>query len=324
MPKEGDISSQSAAAPPPETPSAPAHGIGRGLAPARETTTAGTPSLHPEMMLGLWTAWVESISKLASDMGGAPGGLPGQAAWQMSPDQLTGGLQQLGELAAKDSILNAILRATDDALNLNPLRQVIPVDWAEIARALRTVWLRSISRPERTMAAAADFNLRQGQTSLDTWNEAWQRWYGVARLEPAAASADKRFAAPEWQGNPVYRTLKELYLLASDWLLRQASEGEDLSPAEQQHLDFHLRQFVDAMSSHASARLKSCRTAPGGRDGRREPCGGNAQPDARPQGGPAKHGRCRGIRAGAQPRALAGQGGLPQQTDRAHPVRAKG
>ena len=201
------------------------------------------------MMLGLWNSWVESVSKLASDMRAAPRGLPGQAAWQMSPDQLTGGLQQLGEMAAKDSILNAILRATDDALNANPLRQIIPVDWAEIARALRTVWLRSLSRPERAMAATADYNMRQGQTSMDTWNEAWQRWCGLPLPEPAASGgADKRFAAPEWQGNPFYRTLKELYLLASDWLLRQASEDEDLSPAERQHLDFHLRQFVDATS----------------------------------------------------------------------------
>ena len=99
------MSSQSPAGPPPETPSAPTHEIGRGLAPARETTTPGTPSPRPEMMLGLWTSWVESISKLASDMGAAPGGLPGQAPWQMSPDQLTGGLKQLGEMAAKDSIL---------------------------------------------------------------------------------------------------------------------------------------------------------------------------------------------------------------------------
>jgi polyhydroxyalkanoate synthase len=91
----------------------------------------------------------------------------------MSPDQLTGSLQQLREIAAKDSILDSILRVTDDALNANPLCQVIPVDWAEIARALRTVWLRAISRPERTMAAAADFNMRQGQATMDTWNEAW-------------------------------------------------------------------------------------------------------------------------------------------------------
>ena len=100
------------------------------------------------------------------------------------------------------------------------------------------------------MAATTDFNMRQVQTSMDTWNEAWQRWCGLARPEPAASGgADKRFAAPEWQDNPIYRTLKELYLLASDWLLRQASEAEDPSPAEQQRLDFHLRQLVDAMSS---------------------------------------------------------------------------
>ena len=116
------MSSQSPAGPPPETPSAPTQEIGRGLAPTRETTTPGTPSPRPEMMLGLWTSWVESVSKLASDMRAAPGGLSGQAAWQMSPDQLTGGLQQLGEMVARDSILNSILRATDDALNANPLR----------------------------------------------------------------------------------------------------------------------------------------------------------------------------------------------------------
>ncbi|MGA2639042.1 MAG: class I poly(R)-hydroxyalkanoic acid synthase, partial [Methylocella sp.] len=177
------------------------------------------------MVPGLWTSWVESISKLASDMGASPSGLPGQAAWQMSPDQFADGLQKLGEMAAKDPILRSILQASDGALNANPLRQVIPVDWAEIARALRTVWLRSVSRPERAMAAAADFNMRQGQAWIDTWNEAWRRWCGLARPEPAASGgADKRFAAPEWQGNPVYHTLKELYLIASDWLLRQASE----------------------------------------------------------------------------------------------------
>ena len=230
------MSSQSPTGPPPETPSAPTHEPGRGLTPAEERTTPGTPSPRREMMLGLWNSWVESVSKLASDMRAAPGDLPWQAAWQMSPDQLTGGLRQLGEMAAKDSILNTILRATDDALNANPLRQVIPVNWAEIARALRTVWLRSICRPERAVAATADFNMRQVQTSMDTWNEAWQRLCGLARPEPAASGgADKRFAAPEWQGHPIYRTLKEFYLLASDWLLRQASEAEDLSPAEQQH-----------------------------------------------------------------------------------------
>ncbi|HXL16620.1 MAG TPA: alpha/beta fold hydrolase, partial [Streptosporangiaceae bacterium] len=169
----------------------------------------------------------------------------------MSPDQITGdllqgGVRQLGDMLAKDPIL----RATEDALNANPLRQVIPVDWAEIARALRTVWLRSISRPEKAVAAAVEFNMRLWQSAVDTWNEAGQRWWGTASPPGTVAGgdADKRFAAPEWRGNPAYRTLKDLYLLASDWLLRQAREADDLSLAERQHLDFHLRQFVDAMS----------------------------------------------------------------------------
>ncbi len=59
-------------------------------------------------------------------MGGAPGGLPGQAIWQMSPDQLTGSLQQLREMAAKDSILDSILRVADSTLcpASAPVRQI--------------------------------------------------------------------------------------------------------------------------------------------------------------------------------------------------------
>jgi polyhydroxyalkanoate synthase len=98
------------------------------------------------------------------------------------------------------------------------LRQVVPVDWAEIVRALRTVWLRSISRPDKAIAAAVDFNARLWQSAVDTWNETGQRWLGLGQPDAPPVppgSGDKRFAAPEWQGNPAYRTLKELYLLAA-------------------------------------------------------------------------------------------------------------
>ena len=70
-------------------------------------------------------------------------------------------------------------------------------------------------------------------------------------------------------GQPYLSHAEGIYLLASDWLLCQASEGEDLSPAEQQHLDFHLRQFVDAMSPTLLLARKSRRITSGGRDGRR-------------------------------------------------------
>ena len=74
-------------------------------------------------------------------------------------------------------------------------------------------------------------------------------WLGLEPSPPRqGATEDKRFAAPEWQHNPAYRTLKELYLLASEWLLGAAAEVEPLTPAERQGLNFHLQQFVDAVS----------------------------------------------------------------------------
>ena len=105
---------------------------------------AGLPP-GPEMMLGLWASWIKSVSQLVSGESAL-----GEASRRISLDQITGGLlqggvQQLGEMLAKDPIL----RATEEALNANPLRQVIPVDWTEIARSLRTVWLRSLSRPDK-------------------------------------------------------------------------------------------------------------------------------------------------------------------------------
>ncbi len=219
--------------------------------PAPKDAAAGTVPPGPEMVLGLWTSWVEAASKLGRGMALAPEGLPEQAARPMPPDQLAGSLlqgsmRQLGELLARDPLV----RAAEDALNANPLHQVIPVDWAEIARALRTVWLHAMSRPDKALAAVAEFNAQAWKSAMDAWNEAGQRWWGQLGGTPAGAAGaagDKRFAAPEWQ-SPAYRTLKDLYLLASDWLLRQAGEADGLSAAERQHLNFHLRQFVDAMS----------------------------------------------------------------------------
>src|SRR4051794_14122286 len=66
----------------------------------------------------------------------------GRAA-RMTPKQ--GTVRQLGDMLAK----GPILRAAEEALNANPLREVVPVDWAEIARALRTVWVRSLAGPTR-------------------------------------------------------------------------------------------------------------------------------------------------------------------------------
>ncbi len=214
-----------------------------GAPPAPDTPAAGTVPPGPEMMLGLWSSWAEAASKLGRGM--VPDGMTKPApSDQVAGTMLQESMRQVGEMLARDPIL----RAAEDALNANPLRQVIPVNWAEIARALRTVWLQTMSRPDKAFAAMAEFNAQAWKSAMDAWTEAGQRWWGQHSETPPAAVGDKRFAAPEWQSNPAYRTMKDLYLLASDWLLRQAGEADGLSAAERQHLDFHLRQFVDAMS----------------------------------------------------------------------------
>lgn len=214
--------------------------------PNSDSNPPDGPTAVPDMALGLWTSWLESATRLT---GGQD--LSKAALWQVSPDQVTGNmlqgtLRQVNEMLAADPFL----RAAEQALNANPLREVIPVDWAEIARALRTVWILSLRRPDKVIMDAIALNKRLWQTVLDNWNDAGKRWLGQKEADspPSPAAGDKRFAAPEWQNNPAYRTLKDLYFLASEWLLRQPSEADDLPPAERQRLNFHLQQFVDAMS----------------------------------------------------------------------------
>ena len=162
------------------------------------------------------------------------------------------------------------------------------------------------------------------KSAVDAWNDAAARWWGLAggRAQPGLGATDKRFAAPEWHANPVYRTLKDLYLLASDWLLKE-SEAEDLEPAERERLRFHLQQFVDAMSptlllvSNPAALRRAMETG-----------GASLADGARNLLHDLKEGRLTmvdadGLRAGAQPRPHAGQGGLPQPADRADPVRRR-
>ena len=186
-------------------------------------------AFSPEAALGVWSSWMRSHLDV-----------PGSAA---------AGFGQLADALGKDPVLGAV----DRVWNANPLRDVVPVDWAEVVRALRTVWIRRAADPARTVPAMLEMNARAWRSAVDAWNGAAARWWGLADAAaaaqpgPGAAAGDKRFDAPEWHANPVYRTLKDTYLLAADFLLKE-SEADDLAPAERERLRFHLEQFVNATS----------------------------------------------------------------------------
>ena len=212
----------------------------RPARPEGASLAAGSMAAGPEALLGVWTSWVQAMS------GAIP--LGGAGMWRpVSPDKLAGGILSGSTRGIEEGFArDPLLRSIDRMWNANPMRDVVPVDWAEVVRALRTVWLRSLGRPADVLSSTARLNADLWRSALESWSQAGQRWLGAAEL-PAGRPADKRFAAPEWHNNPAYRSLKEAYLLASDWLLRQ-SEADDLDEAERQRLTFHLRQFVDAMS----------------------------------------------------------------------------
>ena len=157
---------------------------------------SNTKAPGPDVMLRVWAAWMDRISAPAQATAGE-----GQPWWQMTPDAtrpdvLAGGVKQLEAGLSNDPTLRSI----DQMWNANPLREVVPIDWAEIARALRTVWLRSLRKPE-TAKAVVDFNTDLWRSALQTWHEAGQRWLGLANSTPTqgpvSAGADKRFAAPD-------------------------------------------------------------------------------------------------------------------------------
>ncbi len=115
----------------------------------------------------MWSSWIEALTKASGFAGNS-------ALWpQAMPDDVAGGLMAEGlqkwtQALAQDPVLHSI----DDMWNANPLREVVPVDWAEIVRSLRTVWVRSLSDPERAVASFGELNARLVQSAMEIWGEA--------------------------------------------------------------------------------------------------------------------------------------------------------
>ena len=110
----------------------------------------------PDVLLQIWSSWMEQISASSR-----PAADAGSAWWDPTKAPVSasfaGGIQHLQDALSR----NPTLRSIDQMWNANPLREVIPLDWAEIARALRIVWLRALARPE-TAVSVMEFNRTSG------------------------------------------------------------------------------------------------------------------------------------------------------------------
>jgi hypothetical protein len=169
--------------------------------------------------------------------------------WLAAPGVST---KEDGENVPSGALRNDPLLSTMEKLwDANPVQNVLPINWVEIGKSLQTLWQRELSDPVNAMQRAADFNAKVWGAAFENWQDAANRFWGIESKregEEEEGRPDKRFAAPEWAENPFYETLKESYLLASEYLLNEAEATDGQDTDEQRRLKFHLQQFVDAMA----------------------------------------------------------------------------
>jgi polyhydroxyalkanoate synthase len=100
--------------------------------------------------------------------------------------------------------------------------------------------LRSLAaRPERV----AEIQTRYYREYLALW----ARVAETHVRDGSGAAADHRFSAPEWDGLPFFRLLRDSYLLNAHWL-QELVEAAQLPAAVHRRVAFALRQYLDAVA----------------------------------------------------------------------------
>jgi polyhydroxyalkanoate synthase len=189
----------------------------------------------------LWAQWMRANM-------GAMTATPGASVpWLAAPGVSTGDeVEDLPSGAIRNDPLLSTLEKLWDA---NPVQNVLPINWVEISKSLQTLWQRELSDPAAAMQRATDFNMKLWGATMESWQDAANRFWGIeGQKEEEEGRPDRRFSAPDWTENPYYETLKESYLLASEYLLNEVDETDGQDTEEQRRMRFHLQQFVDALA----------------------------------------------------------------------------
>src|SRR5918997_895388 len=208
-----------------------------------EERTGGSGAVGtPPMPFDMWAQWMQTNM-------GAISAAPGATApWLAAPGVTT---KEDGENVPSGALRNdPLLSVMEKLWDANPVQNVLPINWVEIGKSLQTLWQREMSEPLAAMQRATDFNTKVWGAAFESWQDAANRFWGIEskKGEEEEGRPDSRFSAPDWSENPFYETLKESYLLASEYLLNEAEATDGHDTDEQRRLRFHLQQFVDAMA----------------------------------------------------------------------------
>ncbi|MBL6948149.1 MAG: class I poly(R)-hydroxyalkanoic acid synthase [Rhodospirillales bacterium] len=118
-------------------------------------------------------------------------------------------------------------------------------DPMNIGGAFKELSSRMMADPQKLMEA----NLSLMKGYADLWQNTAARLMG-ADTEPLITPepGDRRFKHESWSENNVFDYIKQSYLLTSGWLQSTVRDVEGLDEKDAQKVDFHTRQFVEALS----------------------------------------------------------------------------
>jgi len=129
----------------------------------------------------------------------------------------------------------------------NPYSNLVPIDVGEILGVSQLIGFDTFKHPLRLWKLSNDFVQRSTQVITNSVLTLWG--LGEERkpvIEPE--KGDKRFSAPDWQQNPAFDALKQIYLLFTATWLRAISGIDGLDEKERHRLTFLLRLWLDAIS----------------------------------------------------------------------------
>ncbi len=134
----------------------------------------------------------------------------------------------------------------DQLWHANPYSSLFPINPVAVTHVFQQIWLDALRNPARIWANYLDF----AQQYTRVMTSATLRLWGAPDVVPIIETqkSDKRFSVADWQQNPIFDAIKQVYLLTATTLLKAASEIEGLDVKQQRKMIFYLRQFLEAIS----------------------------------------------------------------------------
>ncbi len=203
------------------------------------------------------------------------------------------------------------------------IKTTVAAEIGEMVRSIGRVVEYYMADPQRAFAAQTALS----KQFVELWASTLQRLQGE-QAPPVAApdTGDKRFADAAWRDNPYFDFIKQAYVLTTRWADDLVKRADELEPHDREKAQFYLRQVTAALSPSnflaTNPELLRTTLAESGENLVR----GLKMLAEDIHAGPRQFahspvGRAR-VQARRQHGGDAGQSGLPQRADGAHPVRA--